>query len=318
MLKSVVLNLYGSKLIVHGVWLPFDNGTDELLSNFKSNLSLLKARVKNYPALPQIKFGDFNASFNRSTETRFDRLLKYFLIDNKLTNVIEKSQSKLQYTYKKSNFTACIDHIITNEEELKIINNSEIINCSENLSDHKPVADWKNNDFISLFKLEVSNINLGYFLFDPNYDLAKLVDYLTKWLIKCAHKAETELLKKKVKNSITKGSLKDKRRKIRRDYHMKSSNNCLKIDQLLDKNRDEFWRAIKKIQEKARRNESFNNVNQFAEFNSKLFSHEDRESNEEQIEIERYVKLKFQESLKQSVENKFSVTDIKLCINLNL
>ena len=363
-ISTVVLNLFDSKLIVHGVWLPFDNGTDERLSNFKSNLSLLKAQIKNYLTLPQIIFGDFNASFNRSNETRFDRLLKNFLIDNKLKNVIEDSQYQSQYTYKKGNYTACIDHIITNEVGLKIINNSEIINCSEDLSDHKPVAgsvfitnkisvptnsenlskkfhkfDWKNNDFISLFKLEVSNINLDFFSFDPNDDLAKLVDdninYLTKWLIKCARKAETELLKSQTKKNFNENKnklnfvlrkskklnyqrfIKEERRKIRRDYQMKSSNNCLKIDQLLDKNRDEFWRAIKKFKKKqdVKTNESFNDVNQFAEFYSRLFSHEDRESNEEQKEIERDVKLKFQESLKQSVENKFSVTDIKEAVN---
>ncbi|CAF1083521.1 unnamed protein product [Brachionus calyciflorus] len=156
--------------------------------------------------------------------------------------------------------------------------------------------DWKNNDFISLFKPEVNNINLEFYSLDPNDDLAKLVDkinYLTKWLIKCAPKAESEFLKKI--EIQTKKFIKEERKKIRTDYQMKSRNNCQKIDQLLDKNRDEFWRAFKEFKKKhdVKTNKSF-------VINDGIKRRTDR--NKERCS-------------KKSVQNKFCVTDIKEAMN---
>ena len=89
-ISSIEIKTDSNKNVVfYGVWLPFDNKTDEKLSSYKNDLSLLKSLYKNNLSNYQLFIGDFNASFNRNPATRFDKLLREFVRENNLINVVE-------------------------------------------------------------------------------------------------------------------------------------------------------------------------------------------------------------------------------------
>ncbi|CAF0714681.1 unnamed protein product [Brachionus calyciflorus] len=127
-------------------------------------------------------------------------------------------------------FNSSANNILQNNQ-LQNISLNFTKNHSQNLSDQKPVAGsvFITNNIpkpTNSEKLPKKFHKFGCFSLDPNDDLF----------------------------------IKEERRKIRPDYQMKSSINCLKIDQLLNKNRDEFWRAIKKFKKKqdVKTNEAYN------------------------------------------------------------
>lgn len=41
-ISIIILRLTESQLIFHGIWIPYDNGTEERVSGFKSNLFTIK------------------------------------------------------------------------------------------------------------------------------------------------------------------------------------------------------------------------------------------------------------------------------------
>jgi len=83
-------------------------------------------------------------------------------------------------------------------------------------------------------------------------------------------------------------------------------NQSIKLEDHLDKDKEKFWQTIKNHRQISRPSATSSNekvdFNQFTEYYSNLFSHHDRPSNNEQIEIERKVKEKF-DSINQKAPN---------------
>jgi len=79
-----------------GVWLIYDDGTNEAISTFQSNLSLMAGHLKSTNHKNNIIIGDFNASFERGN--RFDSNLREFVNGQILltvTNILKIMSSLL-------------------------------------------------------------------------------------------------------------------------------------------------------------------------------------------------------------------------------
>lgn len=140
-ISTINIKINHIEIIFHGVWLPFDNGREDKFACFKSNLSLLKSQYSFYRDIPQFVIGDFNASTTRYPATRLDKIFKEFLELNKLNNVLDSCDAfKLDYTYKKGDYEARIDHIVINEKSKRLLKSAEILNDIDDLSDHRPVS----------------------------------------------------------------------------------------------------------------------------------------------------------------------------------
>ncbi|CAF1045228.1 unnamed protein product, partial [Brachionus calyciflorus] len=151
--SSLAIRLNNLVVTFHGVWLPYDDKRANRLSKYKSNFSLLKSQIKEYHNSPQIIFGDFNASTNRTPSTRFDKLLIDFIDQNGLINTLDiKKFNKGGFTYKKGKYESTIDHIIINQKATELLQTAEIINDKKDLSDHRPVAGMLSLDIDDSFK----------------------------------------------------------------------------------------------------------------------------------------------------------------------
>ncbi len=109
---------------------------------------------------------------------------------------------------------------------------------------------------------------------------------------------------------------KDIRRAQRTLLYNKEKRNALNLDHLLSSNMDGFWKSIKKSRAKENNKEKYS-ANELAEFYSKLFSHQDRPSNEQQRAIEREIG-QFYENIKGEdfdVSETFSYTDVDNAIS---
>jgi hypothetical protein len=209
---------------LHGVWLPFDDGSYERLANYKSNLSYLEAQLNENIIYPNFILGDFNASLSRQEPTRFDKQLKSFILNKKLHSSYEMFNENIdEFTYKKGDYTSRIDHILIDNKAYNLIKDTIILDDQLDLSDHKPIAalvqiiqqdktshknnnlkkfhkfDWKNEIFREFYKTEIDeHTTLGNFITDTSMSSQLLVDknleILTKLLLKCAREAEKKII----------------------------------------------------------------------------------------------------------------------------
>ena len=142
-------------LVLFGIWLGFDDSKNRAISNaaFLNNLALLENEINTLKAIetPFLLFGDFNADLNLNK--RFDKHLKEFLTTNKLMSWEQAfTQSDIDYTYKKGKTKAYIDHIFYSEKTNFIVD-YQILNDSEDVSDHRPITcNFDIDEFITVKK----------------------------------------------------------------------------------------------------------------------------------------------------------------------
>jgi len=91
--------------------------------------------------------------------------------------------------------------------------------------------------------------------------------------------------KKRVPQSKIKKLNTDLRRIQRKKLFEKERKDSLKLENHLNKNKNEFWQTIKNHRNKSNQANTMSNdlnINNFAEYYSNVFSHHDRPSNENQ------------------------------------
>jgi len=372
---------------IYGVWLQFDDNSDERLSEFHSNLSLIAGQMKSVCYKNSLIIGDLNASFER--KNRFDAILCDFTRKHKLFDCYKSSSQKNQKTYINGNYESRIDHmLIDNSLKSRIeafqvcdirpgtsdhaclnlsINNysNNAINTQDNFENfnvHK--FNFKNTAYKSDYtKMSVNNIEINSknFCYDTTKGDVENVDLnlekLNKIFIRSCREAEKNQLKKNtaikrkkvkirsdpevyaiinqvenikqleqtcnVRNEYLKAKLKklntDLRRIQRKKLFEKERKDSLKLENHLDKNKNEFWQTIKNHRNKSNQANTMSNdlnINNFAEYYSNVFSHHDRPSNEDQKKIEEEVSTLY-ESLKNEKPDElaFTLEDVELIIN---
>ncbi len=368
---------------IYGVWLQYDDKSDERLCEFQSNLSLIAGQMKNICYKNSLIIGDFNASFER--QNRFDIILSEFIRKRKLSDCFKLfKQQKNKTTYVNGDYKSKIDHILVDCSLKKRIKDYHISDIRPGTSDHASISltvneytnisaetqnkfdshrmhkfNWKDpsfkNDYskITVNTIETDSTN---FCYDSTLGDTMNVDSnlkrLSKIFIKCSRFAEKNQMKKdnsikrkkvkiksdpevyaiinqienlklleetcNVKNTFRKAKLKklntELRRLQRQKLFTKEKKDSLKLENHLDKDKNEFWQTIKNFRSKCNQSNSLANdinISDFAEYYSNLFSHHDRPSNEDQVKIEEEVKFHF-DSLKENLPNElaFSLYDI--------
>ncbi|RNA12682.1 hypothetical protein BpHYR1_028277, partial [Brachionus plicatilis] len=120
-----------------GTWVPFDDGSQTRLAEFKSLVSLLESKLEYISNESVLIFGDWNCDIKRVR--RFDNLFKDFLSNNQLISVSPGTREDKIFTYKKGEYTSIIDHFIIKESFYQNVKKFKHLNYIENFSDHKPI-----------------------------------------------------------------------------------------------------------------------------------------------------------------------------------
>ena len=388
---QVFFNQYVSKICIEydnnildvfGVWLPFDNNSKDRLCLYKSNISLLEAQIKLNKSTETILLGDFNADLTRAK--RFDKLIVRMC--NKLKLIDVTDQKTPEYTYKKGEYSAKIDHIFVKCDSCLDMS-GKIINDILDTSDHKPVQvcielkkqvnkkehivpeknnfhkfDWNNNELVVIYKKNVKKMleKKEFHALANNLNFKEIIDekisLLTKCLVKCVRQAEQELngiykskskgrnryfrpdpehldqinLIKELKginfyNNETKlkyrVAVKKFRKMQRHKVYLTQIKSALNIEKTMQSDKNKFWKDIKKFQKKNSNSTGAPPIpiSEFAKYYSNLFSHDDRSSNEEQVEISNKVRENSKrlgndesvETVLNEVEVEFTIKNLK-------
>lgn len=136
--RVVVVNDDGFNTIIYGIWQPYDDNSIERLSFYHSTLAMLEADMKDFSDSRIVIMGDFNSDLNRGK--RFDLLFKKFIDRSGLFVMSEKFGKGNLTTYSKGEYRATIDHILGNKNSYDCTGNFEVMNYSEDVSDHKPIS----------------------------------------------------------------------------------------------------------------------------------------------------------------------------------
>ena len=276
---------------IFGVWLEYDDNSDERLANFHSNLSLMAGQMKNDRYKNNLIVGDFNSDLNR--KNRFDKILVEYKKKFNLINSFDMFDQKNYFTYFKGDYKSRIDHIFLNDNLKTRIINSEIKTDSSETSDHKAITieiyknnctstkvcttelkklkfhkfNWKHNNYKEIFNNVVkNNLNdLSKFNLDSNASLKEGVDNnlinLKKQLLKSAR--ETEAIINKDNSFINK----KKKCKINNDTNVKKIINRINdikyddnLSNVLCKKRKIEFKELKRDLRRIQRYKLFNNA----------------------------------------------------------
>ncbi|RNA35218.1 Intermediate filament ifa-1, partial [Brachionus plicatilis] len=212
---------------VLSTWVPFDDGSQTRLAEFKSLVSLLESKLEYISNESVLIFGDWNCDIKRGR--RFDNLFKDFLSNNQLISVSPGTREDKIFTYKKGEYTSIIDHFIIKESFYQNVKKFEHLNYLENFSDHKPIMceihdlgyisminnynrkkkfhffHWNKPEFVLHYKNLLSNnvkdlLNEISFINTSNINsvikmLDKIHDEIPKILLKTARTVESSELK---------------------------------------------------------------------------------------------------------------------------
>ena len=218
---KAVITSHNKTFNLYGAWLPFDNKTKESLCLFKSNLSLIESQIKLDKDEEIIILGDFNADLKRGN--RFDKILVKFVERNFLMDSLDFNSQSVNYTYRKGDYVAKLDHIFIKESAKSSLKYSHICDDIEK-SDHYPVVasfkydhakpesaqnseqnlfhkfNWNNKEFTTKFSVNIQELltNNNDFVLVPDITNARSIidsnlSNICKILIKGARMSEKEL-----------------------------------------------------------------------------------------------------------------------------
>ena len=112
------------KLVLFGIWQPFDDGSYDKLALLYSTLSILEHEIEDLGDDNYLILGDFNADFfNRSK--RFDKLFLSLLERKNITDAASLFNCTDINTYSKGSYGAVFDHILVSPSLIERISNSE-------------------------------------------------------------------------------------------------------------------------------------------------------------------------------------------------
>jgi hypothetical protein len=318
MLESDVKEFSGNSILIMGDFnsdLNRNKRFDSLLRKFikRSGLSVM-SQVFSKDKIPTYKKGDYRATL--------DHILGNEVIMKYITNFEVISESENLSDHQP--VSCCFDsNMISNNSESGLN-----FRVEEKRFYRFP---WSNLSFLDLYINDVDKNceNLYKELYKLTHDeiIFDFCEKLRKLLLKAARNAELNL-GLSTSNGVKKGSviicnnnkeiisimknlkmmkingdldsenakvLKKELRKLqRRSCYNRSKNESLKLSNLLNYNRDMFWKRVnsfkKKCKKKAKISSEKPNLSKFMKFYEGLFSHEDRPSDENHLKIEQEVR----------------------------
>ena len=137
----IVIQISEIKILIIGVYMPYDNGRRETKHEYDSNLHLVEQIIYSfrYAGVPNVILGgDFNVDLNKRKK-KLTKMLQSFVDNNKFILCDTLFTQRVDNTFENHNSTSNIDHILMNEQ---ISRKSYMIQCNiiadvMNLSDHK-------------------------------------------------------------------------------------------------------------------------------------------------------------------------------------
>ncbi len=372
--SNVCIEFENNKLDLFGVWLPYDNNSKERMCLYKSNISLIEAQLKLKKSTETILMGDFNADLSRGK--RFDKLICRMCTKLQLRDLMDS-----EYTYKKGEYTANIDHIFVRSGSGMEVT-GKVIKDNLDTSDHRPIQacikckpqekfqknfekktfhkfDWKNSEFIDRYKKNlIINLKKDEFgLTANNINFKEILDgkmaNLTKCLIKCARQAEKELnvvyasncrakkryfrpdpeqieqinLITELKGMVNfdsnsklkyKIAVKKFRKMQRHQMYLNQIKSAIDLEDLMLSDKNKFWKDLKKFRKKNNNSSGTSPIpiSDFAKYYSNLFSHDDRCSNQEQLDISNNVSELFKELGNTAIEET-TLTEVEVESTIN-
>jgi len=139
---NICTNSSSNRLRIFGVWIPFDDGSNEKLAVFNQVLSVIEM-YSELDDVPYIIMGDFNADLNRNK--RYDVFLRDFIKNNNLECLELYLSNGEKKTYHKGNYSSTIDHIFVSKCLKNSITSYQVVDDPINGSDHFPVSCYLDN-----------------------------------------------------------------------------------------------------------------------------------------------------------------------------
>lgn len=185
-LSRLSVSIENSEFVIFGIWLPFDNGTQESFAFATNTFALLHNEIRQISRELENPFnfmliGDFNSSLHRTK--RFDRELQQFTRTNQLTDI--HSKCSRSYTYKNGETKVELDHMFWCKELITQIKQASIHSDIFNMSDHKTLLadvevnqkdpntnplvasnnnarsfhhfNWRNESFVAEYKVQIKH-----------------------------------------------------------------------------------------------------------------------------------------------------------------
>ena len=391
-LSRLSVRIENNDFVIFGIWLPFDNGTQESFATATNTFALLHNEIRQVSLDIEIPsnfmiIGDFNSSLHRTK--RFDKELQKFTHANRLVDIHSKSSEN--YTYKNAETKVDLDHMFCCKELITQIKNARIHTDVFNMSDHKTLLadvevnqsnphtqqstnssnlkrfhhfNWCNEYFVAEYKEQIGHSMAQIFeeikkLKEPNtITINETYQNIVKSFVKAARKAEkacgthtkskrrlhrnyirliredphfkskTDLLFQKkllAKTEINNPSLKEEVKQIKKEIKQMQieamredlKNEDFKLESEMSFSRGLFWKRVRRYQRRNRKQVGENlDIEEFAHFYSRLFSHEDRPSNDEHKKVEEHVKDAFERIKNERFDNtKIANEEIAKIIN---
>ena len=131
-----------SDIIITCVYLPCVSTSSDYVVVVSNITAHLEAILDDYPEAEHIIAGDFNFYFDASISNVGFNLMKDIISDYNLLCCDCKVSNNISYTYvhESLNQRSWLDHFIVSNNLFKHINTCDIIDSSENLSDHLPIT----------------------------------------------------------------------------------------------------------------------------------------------------------------------------------
>ena len=141
-LSSIEVNLdveSGLKLLIFGIWLPFDSGNSECFAQTNTTYSVIEGIIGNLPVnQPFLIIGDWNTDLLRSR--RYEQKLTSFLYSNECVSIGDAFKLSSEYSYSKGAYRAMIDHAICDRFTLSLVKSFDLVVDDLNVGDHLPLS----------------------------------------------------------------------------------------------------------------------------------------------------------------------------------
>jgi hypothetical protein len=165
-------------ILLIGVYLRFDDNSLETLVEHQNDMDRIGELVEGSVGRRVAVVGDFNSDLRRKRKTKFDKVLKTLIEENRLTAIDHLFTQPIDFTFRSHNKKSWIDHILVNSKLAMSVIEVNIIDEAINVSDHRSIEfefscdltihqltkvrkrklkpDWDNNQFRVQYE---SNLN---------------------------------------------------------------------------------------------------------------------------------------------------------------
>jgi hypothetical protein len=127
--------------MLHGLWIPFHSVKLEDYAIYERILNMVLANFDSEKELRHYILGYFNSRIEMSPNKTYDIKLKKIIDKWKLISLFDHFHPiSKEYTHKRGEYRARIDHAITTQNSISHVNECIIINHQDDFSDHKAIA----------------------------------------------------------------------------------------------------------------------------------------------------------------------------------